>query len=47
MHWKADLITEFDPFETALDRFVKPEKGNFIGKAALLKRRETACAKSS
>ncbi len=40
MHWKADLITEFDPFETSLDRFVKPEKGDFIGKDALLKLRE-------
>ncbi|MBY4892752.1 FAD-dependent oxidoreductase [Rhodobacteraceae bacterium N5(2021)] len=34
-HWKAELLTEFDPFETGLDRFVKLEKGNFIGKAAL------------
>ncbi|KMK66671.1 FAD-dependent oxidoreductase [Puniceibacterium sp. IMCC21224] len=40
LHWKADLITEFDPYETALDRFVKPEKGDFIGKAALLRRIE-------
>ncbi|MHA6265378.1 GcvT family protein [Aliiroseovarius sp. CAU 1755] len=40
MHWKSDLITEFDPFETSLDRFVKPNKGDFIGKQALLKRRE-------
>ena len=38
MHWKAELITEFDPFETGLDRFVKLEKGEFIGKDALLKR---------
>ncbi|MEQ8895666.1 MAG: FAD-dependent oxidoreductase [Roseovarius sp.] len=38
MHWKADLITEFDPFETGLDRFVKMDKGDFIGKAALAKR---------
>ncbi|MBT8455076.1 MAG: FAD-dependent oxidoreductase [Alphaproteobacteria bacterium] len=38
LHWKADIITEFDPFETGLDRFVKLEKGEFIGKAALLKR---------
>jgi len=38
LHWKADLLTEFDPFETALDRFVKPEKADFIGKDALLKR---------
>ena len=40
LHWKSDLITEFDPFETSLDRFVKPNKGDFIGKQALLKRRE-------
>ncbi|MFY0311787.1 FAD-dependent oxidoreductase [Leisingera sp. D0M16] len=38
LHWKADLITEFDPFETGLDRFVKLEKGDFIGREALLKR---------
>jgi dimethylglycine dehydrogenase len=38
VHWKADLITEFDPFETGLARFVKMEKGDFIGKAALLER---------
>ncbi|NGQ93188.1 FAD-dependent oxidoreductase, partial [Rhodobacter sp. HX-7-19] len=39
LHWKADLLTEFDPFETSLDRFVKLEKGDFIGKDALLKRK--------
>lgn len=38
LHWKADMITEFDPFETGLSRFVKLEKGDFIGKAALVKR---------
>ncbi|AXI46680.1 FAD-dependent oxidoreductase [Sulfitobacter sp. SK012] len=38
LHWKADLITEFDPFETGLERFVKLEKPDFIGKDALLKR---------
>ncbi|SPF77233.1 4-methylaminobutanoate oxidase (formaldehyde-forming) [Aliiroseovarius pelagivivens] len=39
MHWKADLLTEFDPFETALDRFVKLDKdADFIGKEALQKR---------
>ena len=36
-HWKADFITEFDPFEHRLDRFVKLEK-DFVGKAALLAR---------
>ena len=35
-HWKADLITEFNPFESALDRFVKMDK-DFIGKDALVK----------
>ncbi|SFS41929.1 dimethylglycine dehydrogenase [Sulfitobacter marinus] len=39
LHWKADLLTEFDPFETGLDRFVRLEKGDFIGKAALLQRK--------
>ena len=38
LHWKADLITEFDPFETGLSRFVKLEKPDFVGKAALIKR---------
>ena len=39
LHWKADLLTEFDPHETALDRFVKLEKGDFVGKEALIKRK--------
>ncbi|MEH6523333.1 GcvT family protein [Sulfitobacter sp.] len=38
LHWKADLLTEFDPFETGLDRFVKIDKGDFIGKPALVAR---------
>ncbi len=37
LHWKSDLITEFDPFETGLGRFVKLDK-DFVGKAALLAR---------
>ncbi len=41
LHWKADLLTEFDPFETALERFVKTKKSDFIGRGALLER----CAK--
>ena len=36
LHWKADLITEFNPFETGLDRFVRMDK-DFIGKPALEK----------
>ena len=38
LHWKADLITEFDPFETGLERFVKLEKSEFIGQKALEQR---------
>jgi dimethylglycine dehydrogenase len=38
LHWKADILTEFDPFETGLDRFVKLDKPDFIGKDALTKR---------
>ena len=38
LHWKADVITEFDPFETGLDRFVTLAKP-FVGKAALEERR--------
>jgi dimethylglycine dehydrogenase len=45
LHWKADLITEFDPFETALDRFVKLDKPDFIGRDALLKRKEAGPTK--
>lgn len=34
-HWKSDLVTEFNPFESGLARFVKMDKPDFIGKAAL------------
>ncbi|KIC51912.1 FAD-dependent oxidoreductase [Tateyamaria sp. ANG-S1] len=37
LHWKADLITEFDPFETGLERFVRMDK-DFVGKVALEER---------
>ena len=40
LHWKSDLLTEFDPFETGLERFVKLDKGPFIGQDALKKRFE-------
>jgi len=39
-HWKADLTTEFSPFETGLDRFVKLDKGDFLGRAALLRQKQ-------
>ncbi len=34
-HWKADLIYEYNPFESRLDRFVNMDKNDFIGKQAL------------
>lgn len=34
LHWKSELITEFNPFEAGLDRFVNMDK-DFIGKTAL------------
>ena len=34
--WKVDLIDEFTPFEASLDRFVKLDKGEFVGREALL-----------
>lgn len=45
LHWKADILTEFDPFETGLDRFVNMDKADFIGKAALAKRHQTTPTK--
>ncbi|MGD1869854.1 MAG: FAD-dependent oxidoreductase [Neomegalonema sp.] len=38
LHWKSDILTEFDPFETGLQRFVKLDKGDFIGREALVER---------
>ena len=35
-HWKADLVDEFDPFESALERFVRLDKPAFPGREALL-----------
>ncbi len=34
LHWKADLITEFNPVESALDRFLRMDR-EFPGKAGL------------
>ncbi|MEL7255955.1 MAG: FAD-dependent oxidoreductase [Pseudomonadota bacterium] len=39
LHWKSDILTEFDPFETGLERFVRMNKPDFVGKAALEARR--------
>lgn len=45
-HWKADLITERNPLESGLDRFVKLDKADFVGKAALLAEIERGPEKS-
>ena len=39
LHWKADILTEFDPYETGLDRFVSKSKTNFVGHDALHQRK--------
>jgi dimethylglycine dehydrogenase len=38
LHWKGDILTEYDPYETGLARFVTPDKGEFVGKSALAAR---------
>ncbi|MBV8653175.1 MAG: aminomethyltransferase family protein, partial [Alphaproteobacteria bacterium] len=37
--WKQDITTDYDPFEAGLDRFVRLDKGDFIGREALQARR--------
>ncbi|MEM6586953.1 MAG: FAD-dependent oxidoreductase [Pseudomonadota bacterium] len=39
LHWKSDILIEFDPFETGLERFVRMNKPDFVGKTALETRR--------
>lgn len=43
-HWKADLTTEFSPLESSLDRFVKLDKGDFLGRDALRAQKEAGVA---
>jgi dimethylglycine dehydrogenase len=38
--WGADLVTEYTPFEAGLDRFVDLSKDGFVGRTALLARKE-------
>ena len=45
LHWKADIMTEFDPYETGLGRFVQLDKPTFIGKDALVKRQAKGAQK--
>jgi len=39
--WGSDLTRDYTPFEAGLDRFVRMNKGDFIGKAALEKQLAT------
>jgi dimethylglycine dehydrogenase len=41
LHWKADIISEIDPFEAGLQRFVRMDKPDFIGKRALATRAQS------
>jgi glycine cleavage system T protein len=43
--WGTDIHTEYDPYEAGLGFAVKPQKGDFIGREALLQRREYASRK--
>lgn len=38
LHWKSEILTEFDPYEANLTRFVTPDKADFTGKQALAAR---------
>ena len=38
--WGADMTTEHDPYEAGLGFAVKPDKGDFFGREALLRRKE-------
>jgi dimethylglycine oxidase len=38
--WGTDMTTEHDPYEAGLGFAVKPEKGDFVGREALLGRKE-------
>ncbi|MBS0364658.1 MAG: FAD-dependent oxidoreductase [Proteobacteria bacterium] len=38
--WGSDMTPDYTPFETSLDRFVRMNKGDFIGKAALARQLE-------
>jgi dimethylglycine oxidase len=38
--WGTDMTTEHDPYEAGLGFAVKPDKGDFVGREALLRRKE-------
>jgi dimethylglycine dehydrogenase len=38
--WGLDLSTDYTPFEASLDRFVRLDKGDFIGRDALVRQQQ-------
>ena len=44
--WGQDLTTEYSALEAGLDRFVRPEKGEFIGRDALAAQKEAGVPQS-
>jgi len=44
--WGADVGPDFTPLEAGLDRFVALDKGDFLGREALLRQREEGIARS-
>ena len=38
--WGADMSADYTPLEAGLERFVKLDKGDFVGRDALLRQRE-------
>jgi dimethylglycine dehydrogenase len=43
--WGFDITAATTPLEAGLDRFVKLDKGEFIGRAALLRQQQTGLAR--
>ena len=39
-YWRVDLTTDYTPFESGLDRFVRLDKGEFVGRDALLRQKQ-------
>ena len=44
--WGADMSADWTPLEAGLDRFVRFDKGDFIGREALLRQRESGIEKT-
>ncbi len=45
--WGADMTTEHTPYEAGVGFAVKPNKGDFVGRAAVLRAKELVCRRLS